>query len=189
MEKTVSMVIACPNCKGKAVMTESIIEIPYFGKTLFSNLRCQECSFNLNDISSDSEKPPTRFSVKISSEKDLTTKIVKSSSSTVKIPELGVRIEPAPASEGYFTNIEGLLNKILDSFSFTYFEEEEKDAKKLKEKLIKQIEQAKTAKFFFTVIVEDPFGNGALISDKAKKEKLNEKEVFELKKRMSFLGH
>ena len=189
MEKSVSMAIDCPKCKEKAIMTETIIEIPFFGKTLFSNLRCKKCGFNLNDVSSDSEKPPTRFTVKIESEKDLTTKIVKSSTSTVKIPELGVRIEPTPSSEGYFTNIEGLLNKILDSLSFTVFEEEEQDAKKLKEKLTKKIEQAKNAEISFTVIIEDPFGNGALIGEKVKKESLTEKQLFELKKRMSFLGH
>lgn len=187
MEKKVSMAIDCPKCKAKAVMTETIIEIPFFGKTLFSNLKCKECSFNLNDVSAEEEKDPMRFTVKISSEKDLTVKIVKSSSSTVKIPELGIRIEPTPSSEGYFTNIEGLLNKILDSLSFSSFEEQEKDAEKVKQKLTKQIEQAKNAKIPFTVIVEDPFGNGALIGEKVKKEDLSEKEVFELKKRMSFL--
>ncbi len=189
MEKSVSMVIDCPQCKGKAVLTESIIEIPLFGKSLFSNLRCNKCNFNLNDVSSDSEKEPFRFSAKISSEKDLTVKIVKSSTSTVKIPELGIRIEPAPASQGYFTNIEGLLNKIDESISVFAFSEEEKDAKNLRKKLLQKIQEAKNAKFPFTVIVEDPFGNGALLGKKVKKEKLSEKEVFELKTRMNFLEH
>jgi len=189
MEKNVSMVIDCPKCKAKAVMTESIIEIPFFGKTLFSNLRCSKCNFNLNDVSSDSEKKPAKFSVKISSEKDLYTKIVKSSTSTVIVPELGVRIEPTPASEGYFTNIEGLLNKIDESISVSAFSEEEVDAKELRKKLIKKINEAKNAKIPFTVIVEDPFGNAALIGEKVKKESLTEKELFDLKKRMSFLEH
>jgi len=188
-EKKVSMAIACPECGKKAVMTEFIKEIPFFGKTLFSNLKCTECNFNLNDISSDEEKTPSKFSVKISSEKDLTVKIVKSSTSTVKVPELGVRIEPTPSSEGYFTNIEGLLNKIKDSLSFSSLEEEEKDSKKLKEKLLEKIEQARNTKISFTVIIEDPFGNGALIGEKVKKESLKEKEVSELKTRMKFLGH
>jgi zinc finger protein len=187
MEKNVSMAIDCPKCNAKALMTESIIEIPFFGKTLFSNLRCNKCNFNLNDVSSDSEKEPAKFSIKISSEKDLYTKIVKSSTSTVIIPELGVRIEPTPASEGYFTNIEGLLNKIDESISVAVFSEEEKDAGTLRKKLLEKISQAKEAKFPFTVIIEDPFGNGALIGKKVKKQFLTKKELFELKKRMSFL--
>ncbi len=190
MEKKVSMAIECPCCKGKAVMTESIMEIPFFGRTLFSNLKCSECGFNLNDVSSDEEKIPLRFTVKIESEKDLTVKIVKSSTSTIKIPELGVRIEPTPSSEGYFTNIEGLLNKVENALSFTSFEEEEEhDSGKLKEKITKKIQEAKQAKIHFTVIIEDPFGNGALIGKKTQKQNLTEKEVFELKKRMSFLDN
>lgn len=185
----VSMTIDCPSCKGKAVMTELIKEIPHFGKTLFSNLRCTECNFNLNDVSSDSEKKPLKYSAEIKTEKDLTIKIVKSSTSTVIIPEIGARIEPTINSQGYFTNIEGLLNKIEESLSFTAFEEEEKDAQKIKEKLIEKINDAKNAKFIFTVIVKDPFGNGALIGKKIKKEGLTEKEVFELKTRMNFLEH
>jgi len=184
------MVIECPECKGKALMTEFIKEIPFFGRTLFSNLSCKECNFNLNDISSDSEKQPTKYSVQINSEKDLSVKIVKSSTSTVQVPELGVRIEPTVNSQGYFTNIEGLLNKIEESLSFTAsLEEEEKDAKDLKEKLFKKINDAKNVKFTFTVIVEDPFGNGALIGKKVKKELLNKKQLSELKTRMSFLEH
>ncbi|MFH1664278.1 MAG: ZPR1 zinc finger domain-containing protein [archaeon] len=187
MEKKVSMAIECPECKGKAVMTELIKEIPFFGRTLFSNLRCTECSFNLNDVSSDEEKKPMRFTARIESEKDLFTKIVKSSTSTVFVPEIGARIEPTVNSQGYFTNIEGLLNKIEESLSFTVFEEEERDAQKMKEKTTKRINDAKEARIPFKVIVEDPFGNGALIGKNVKKEPLTEKEVLELKKRMSFL--
>ena len=120
----------------------------------------------------------------------MSVKIVKSSTSTVQVPELGVRIEPTVNSQGYFTNIEGLLNKIEESLSFTAsLEEEEKDAKDLKEKLFKKINDAKNAKFPFTVIVEEPFGNGALIGKKVKKELLNKKQLSELKTRMCFLDH
>jgi len=189
MENKASMVIECPECKGKAVMTELVKEIPFFGKTLFSNLRCTECSFNLNDVSSDEERKPIRYTVKITSEKDLSVKIVKSSTSTVFVPEIGARIEPTVNSQGYFTNIEGLLNKIEEALSFTAFEEKEKDAQKVKEKITKTINDAKDVKFPFEVIVEDPFGNGALLGKKVKKHFLTEKEVSELKTRMRFLEH
>jgi zinc finger protein len=183
--KQVSMAVDCPKCRAKAVMTESLIKIPFFGKTLVSNLKCSKCNFNLNDVSAAEEKNPCRYSVKIESEKDLFIKVVKSSTSIVVFPELGVRIEPTPFSEGYFTNIEGLLNKVEESLSFLAVNGKERS--KAKERLVERINEAKKAGFPFTVVLEDPFGNGALLGRKVKRELLSERKVFELKKKMNFL--
>jgi zinc finger protein len=90
----------------------------------------------------------------------------------VEIPELGVRIDPGPACEGFVSNIEGVLdriNSVLDSvLTWADDHEERRNAIALKEK----IALAMDGRLPFTIILEDPGGNSAIISDRAKKTRL-----------------
>ncbi|MBP3800305.1 MAG: hypothetical protein ILA19_04935, partial [Bacilli bacterium] len=40
------------------------------------------------------------------SKETLSVRVVRSQSATVTIPEIGVKVEPGPKSEGYVTNVE-----------------------------------------------------------------------------------
>ena len=43
---------------------------------------------------------------------DLDARVIRSSSGTLRIPELGVDIEPGFASESYISNVEGVLDRV-----------------------------------------------------------------------------
>jgi len=40
--------------------------------------------------------------------------VIKSGTTTIRIPEFGAKITPGPYSEGFITNVEGVLSKVED---------------------------------------------------------------------------
>jgi zinc finger protein len=88
---------------------------------------------------------------------------------TIKIPELGVEITPGPACEGFVSNIEGVLDRIerVVEAALRWSEGEEKENARA---LLSRIAQARKGALPFTLILEDPSGNSAIISEKAQKK-------------------
>ncbi|MFA4907031.1 MAG: ZPR1 zinc finger domain-containing protein [archaeon] len=186
-----SMAIDCPECSAKAAMVEHVQDIPHFGKILISSLSCQKCGFRLNDVMAYDAKSPAGYKAKIEKEKDLETKVVRSSSGTVRIPQLGISIEPGPSAEGYITNIEGILDRMEQVMKLAIGAEDTdvgaKDEKRIARKELQRLKDARKAMFSFEVIIEDPFGNSALIGDKVKKFSLSPEEIMQLKRNLEVL--
>ena len=92
----------CPSCgaTGTFQIKGRIDDIPYFGEVMETLLTCSNCSLRHTDVMCLGERKPMRYEFKITSETDLMARVVKSSTGTMKAPELGVIVEPGPASEG-----------------------------------------------------------------------------------------
>ncbi|MFH1256426.1 MAG: ZPR1 zinc finger domain-containing protein [Candidatus Diapherotrites archaeon] len=175
------MLIACPECKAKASMVETVEEVPNFGKVLISTIKCSSCGYRMTDVMSVELRGPMLFSKKISGPKDIYAKIVRNSSATVEVPELGVKIFPGPKAEGFISNVEGLLERIENAVGI--IARSEKGAKKKNaEKKLAEILMAKEGKKKITVKLLDPFGASAIIGGKVTKKKLSKKEAGKLKK-------
>ncbi len=86
--------------------------------------------------------------------------VVRSKHSTVRILELEVTITPGPSSEGYISNVEGVLNRIKDVLMM--FPNSEKSSV-----LRKKIEMAMNGREILHLEIEDPTGNSAILSKKA----------------------
>ena len=98
-------------------------------------------------------------------------RIVKSSDATVKIPHI-ITIESGPASEGYVTNVEGLLQNIKKIIESNMESEEDDDAKNKARNMIKKLNKVLVGREPLKIIIEDPNGHSAIISDKAVKSKI-----------------
>ncbi|MHA1145207.1 MAG: ZPR1 zinc finger domain-containing protein [Candidatus Helarchaeota archaeon] len=159
--------LKCPYCNSSIKSHLEELDIPHFGETILLHLKCEKenCSFKTNDLFSVFSKEPKRFAFRFSSEADLSTKVIKSSSCTIRIPEFGVEIEPSIASEGYFTNIEGILLRITEVLQFTYMSLEHPEKMFNCKDLIRKVAHAIEGNESFTLILEDPMGNSAIISD------------------------
>lgn len=144
--------------------------MPHFGKVFIFNINCKGCGYNKSDIEPAEKKEPCRFTLDVDSEEDMNIKIVKSGEATVKIPYV-ITIEPGPASEGYITNVEGLLEKVKKAIESAVDEEDEEGKIKAKN-LAKKINRVIFGKEKLKIILEDPSGNSAIISEKAQKSKL-----------------
>lgn len=162
----------CPMCGKKTLtLTEDVTEVPYFGHIHVFSMTCSECKYHKADVEAAEEHEPCRYTIEIDSQDDMKIRIVKSSQATVKIPHL-TTIEPGIASNGYVTNVEGILNRIKYAVQIARDESEDPDEKKKAKKLLKKITKIIWGQEKAKLIIEDPTGNSAIISDKAKKTKL-----------------
>jgi zinc finger protein len=162
----------CPMCKEKTLtLTEDEKEIPYFGKVYVFSMSCSNCKYHKADIEAAEDKEPCKYTIEISGEEDLKIRIVKSSQATVKIPHV-VTIEPGPASNGYVTNVEGILNRVKHQIEVSRDNEEDPAAKKKAKNLLKKLNKVIWGQENLKIIIEDPSGNSAIISEKAVKSRL-----------------
>ena len=159
----------CPLCREKKlILTEREVEVPYFGKVYLFSMTCESCKYHKADIEATDKKEPAKYEFEISSEADMKVRVVKSAEATVKLPHI-VTITPGPAAQGYVTNVEGVLNRVKYQIeSAKEMEEDEEDKKKAKN-LLKKITRIMWGQEKQKLIIEDPTGNSAIISDKAVK--------------------
>jgi zinc finger protein len=113
---------------------------------------------------------------------DMTVRVVRSSSGTIRIPELGIAIEPGVASEAFVSNIEGILvriERVLDQLG----RDAEDDAELAKVMALQErLGDLRVGKGGpVTVVIEDPFGNSAILGDDARHESIPPEEAASLR--------
>jgi len=162
----------CPLCRKKTLtLIEDDTEVPYFGKVYLFSMKCSSCDYFISDVEAEKSKDPVRFTFEISSDKDMRVRIVKSSGAVVKVPQLKMSMEPGPSSIGFITNVEGLLDKFKKIIEGERDSDDEDVRKKVKV-LLKKIWKIKLGDMKVKLVIEDKTGNSAIISEKAKVEKL-----------------
>jgi len=159
----------CPLCHEKTlILTERETEVPYFGKVYLFSMTCNNCKYHKADVEAMELKDPSKYEFEISSEEDMKVRVVKSSEATVRLPHLAT-ITPGPASQGYVTNIEGILNRVKYQIEVAKEMEEDEENKKKAKNLLKKITRITWGQEKQKLIIEDSSGNSAIISDKAVK--------------------
>lgn len=181
-EEINEMIIKCPVCfvegKAKSIMRE--LEIPHFGKVLETTIQCPECGFRHSDIIALEQNDPAKYVIEIN-KSNLTVRVVRSQSATVSIPEVGIKVEPGPKSEGYVTNVEGMLNRFEDAVkkALNLFDNDE--SQENAKNTLKKIQDLKEGNGTATLIILDPFGQSNIVSDSAEILEIPEEELKDLK--------
>lgn len=166
----------CPLCHQKTLtLTDEETEIPYFGKASVFSMTCANCKYHKADIEAMEKKEPVKYTFEIASEKDMNVRVVKSSEATVKIPHI-TTIIPGAASQGFVTNIEGIFRRVKYQTEVLKDTAEDKTDRKKAKNLLKKINKIMWGQEKCKMIIEDPSGNSAIISDKAEKSLLKVKE-------------
>ena len=177
--------ITCPVCAKTTLSIKEVpYEVPYFGQILIITMQCSTCGFSHRDVINLSVHEPTRYEVTIENVEDLSIRVVRSSSATIRIPELGIHVEPGPLAEGFVSNVEGLLERVKNIVMGLKMSTEDPKEREKYEGFLKKVQNARDGKTKFTVILEDPLGNSAIISEKKEKVRrrtLSEREVKRLK--------
>jgi len=157
--------IKCPVCKKEELeLKELEYNVEYFGKVLLLTEICKNCGFKHSDVYQLESKEPCLIKACIECEEDLSMKVIKSSNATIRIPEFGINIYPGPSSNGFISNIEGLLERIEEILDFLSFTSNDEGKQKRCKELIEKIKKARDGKIKFTIIIEDPSGNSAIVS-------------------------
>lgn len=162
----------CPICnKNSLTLREIKQEIPFFGEVFLFSMTCDECKYHTADVEPSEQHEPCKYTFEVNGEEDLKVRIVKSSQATVKIPHI-TSITPGPASNGYVSNIEGIFNRIKREIEGIKDNSDDPEERKKAKNLLKKIQKILWGQLAQKVIIEDPSGNSAIISDKAVKSKL-----------------
>jgi zinc finger protein len=160
----------CPYCEREIQYLYQTENIPFFSEILIVSGRC-ECGYRHADTMVLGEAEPARWEILVEGPEELSAMVVRSASAAIRIPELGVEIDPGPACEGFVSNVEGVLERIEDVLKgvLVWAEGEEREnALALRERL----GLAREGSVPFVLTIEDPSGNSAIISPKAEKTPL-----------------
>ncbi len=162
----------CPVCAKKTlILRESEQEIPYFGRVYIFSMSCSNCKYHKADLEAEEKKEPCKYTLEVSGKEDLNIRVVKSSGAAVKIPQV-ITIESGPASQGYITNVEGVINRVKNVIEQVKEDEDDAAVRKKAKNLLKKLMKVSWGSEKIKIIIEDPTGNSAIISEKAVKSKL-----------------
>ncbi len=171
-----TLATTCAVCGGKARVSFRQLDIPHFGGVMQSLLVCEGCGYRHADIISLEQREPAKYTLRVESPEELNARVVRSSRGRVELPELGVAIEPAAEAQGFITNVEGVLHRVLDVLESCLRWAEDEPRRRRAEELMERVRRIIDGKEKVTLIISDPTGCSAIISEKAVREVLHDTE-------------
>ena len=185
MESTIEQ--NCPICHSEAGLTLIVhsSEIPYFGEHTEMTLACDSCGWRHTDFIPAEGRKASAWSMNISERDHLNTRVVRSSSCTVRIVELGLEVEPGDNATGYISNIEGVLNRFEDAIGIILRSailegEEEIDTVEACQELISKLNLIKNGEDIAEILLLDPMGHSQILHKDAKNWDLSDEEIASL---------
>jgi len=159
VEHESSYIEVCPYCREKSLEIREVVHRqPYLGRTLIVSRNCKKCGFKKTEIVPLNPRKRRIVAFKMSGREDLYVKILRTSTATVLLPELGAAIDPGVDAPYFVTNIEGLLSRIEDALErirvLEISQEGESEIVKIK-RLIREIKEGRRS---LTIIIDDPIG-------------------------------
>lgn len=151
--------VKCPSCgEYELVISMYIVETKFFGKIVIESGKCAKCGFLHRDVYLAEYGEPKKIEIKVLPGRAGDYLLIKSSSASVIIPELGIEITPGPAAQGYITTARGILENVHELLTGLCQERDEKCNRKLNE-----VSKAIEGEIGFTLIVEDPLGRSSVV--------------------------
>ena len=192
--------IPCPICSitGEVYMIAHIDEIPYFGEHTQVTVMCHSCGWKQTDFIPAEGKKAGCWSLEVSNESHLKSRVVRSSSCTIRIPELDLQVNPGSNATGYVSNVEGVINRFIEVINMVLRDLQNDVASKIKEQQkvelsnsIKEIEQLELLITRLTIVGQDghqpftlelldPHGHSMIIDESASERELTDEEIVSL---------
>jgi zinc finger protein len=181
---------SCPICNAEITFDWETKDIPHFGEAMVIAGACESCGFRLSDTILLNQGEPVRYTITIEDAEDLNARVIRSTSGTIRLPELGINVEPGPASDAYISNVEGVLQKVKGIVAFATKSARDagvEENTRRGECILARIERAMEGEGPLTIVLEDPLGNSAIVSEKAVSTKLTPEECEDLETGMIIL--
>lgn len=173
--------VVCPVCKEDSFTTRmEKLEIAYFDEILQLTYSCDGCGFRRSDLHITQEKEPKRYRLDVENLEDLSARVVRSATGHFEVPELDIRAEPGQAADSFVTNAEGVLDRCINAIETALRGVEDDEKKRRAEELLRKADRLREVEETWTVIVEDPLGNSAILGDAVEETELTEEEAKEL---------
>jgi len=168
----------CVFC-GKDTLTlmEDEVDVAFFGKVFIFSMNCanKECNYSKSDLEAAEIKEACKLTFNVESAEDLKVRVVKGSNATVKVTGLKMSVRPGPASNGYISNIEGVLNRFKKIIERVRDNSDDSKERKSAKNLLKKLWKVECGDLPLKIVIEDPTGNSSIISERAVIEKLKVK--------------
>jgi zinc finger protein len=158
--------LKCPDCADGIISIDTIeYDLPDGDKVLIVKFVCDSCNFQKNDIIPMTTRiEPGIMTLKVSNENDLKSKIYRSPTGKLEIPELELIVEPGPRADFYYTNVEGILFR-FEAAVLIYKNSLEKNDPEFKEieEILIALNKALKGELKFTLQITDIGGGSYLI--------------------------
>ena len=192
--------IPCPIChvEGEVYMIAHIDEIPYFGEHTQVTVMCHSCGWKQTDFIPAEGKKAGCWSLIVKTQKHLKSRVVRSSSCTIRIPELDLQVNPGSNATGYVSNVEGVINRFVEVINMVLRDLQNEISAKLidtetvnLDSSLKEIEQLESLLDRltrigqddcqpFTLELLDPHGHSMIIDESASERELSDEEIISL---------
>ena len=170
----------CPQCLKDDALTMLAMssEIPYFGEHTQITVICESCGWKHTDfIPSDGEKPGYSSLVVDNSEK-CSARVIRSSSGTIRIPELELEVSPGGSSSGFVSNVEGVIKRFEDAVgSILRGNADDEKIVQASLELLESLRKMKSGSSHFLIELLDPRGRSQIIHNDAIIRDLMENEI------------
>jgi zinc finger protein len=155
--------VSCANCGKETLAVKELYSvIPRFGHVVMISMLCSSCGYRIFDTINLEDKGPIKIEYKVNLKKDLSARVIRSSTGIVTMPELGLELKPGPKSDAFITNVEGMLDRFL-AIAEQLSHNDEQGVNQEAQAAIIKIKRAMEGEIPFTIIIEDEYGNSGII--------------------------
>lgn len=170
----------CPQCLKDDALTMLAMssEIPYFGEHTQITVICESCGWKHTDfIPSDGEKPGYSSLIVDNPEK-CSARVVRSSSGTIRIPQLELEVSPGGSSSGFVSNVEGVIKRFEDAVgSILRGNADDEKILEASLELLEKLSNMKSGSSHLLIELLDPRGRSQIIHNDAITRDLMENEI------------
>lgn len=183
MESSVGQ--SCPICgnENSLKMMAHSSEIPYFGEHTQITMSCNSCGWRVTDFIPAEGKKAGSWTLIVSSTEHISARVVRSSSCTVRIAELGLEVTPGSSSTGYISNVEGVLDRFASAIGTIRRQadvENDEDTKTKCDELLSKIDMVKSGELVVTLELLDPVGHSQILHEEAVSSEISDEDAKEL---------
>ena len=183
MESSVEQ--SCPICgnENSLKMMAHSSEIPYFGEHTQITMSCNSCGWRVTDFIPAEGKKAGSWTLIVSSTEHISARVVRSSSCTVRIAELGLEVTPGSSSTGYISNVEGVLDRFASAIGTIRRQadvENDDDTKTKCDELLSKINMVKSGELVVTLELLDPVGHSQILHEEAVSSEISDEDAKEL---------
>ena len=183
MESSVEQ--SCPICgnENSLKMMAHSSEIPYFGEHTQITMSCNSCGWRVTDFIPAEGKKAGLWTLIVSSTEHISSRVVRSSSCTVRIAELGLEVTPGSSSTGYISNVEGVLDRFASAIGTIRRQadvENDEDTKTKCDELLSKIDMVKSGELVVTLELLDPVGHSQILHEEAVSSEISDEDAKEL---------
>ena len=170
----------CPLCHSEDGLTMLTLstEIPYFGEHTQITLICDSCGWKHTDFIPSEGLKPGAWTLALDSEDNLSARVVRSSSCTIRIPDLDLEVSPGSASSGFISNVEGVIKRFEDAIGIVLKgpDGEMDDVMNRANELLEKLERVKSGDSSSKIELLDPRGRSQILHENAVSRDLTEDE-------------